>query len=672
VARNSQDPYRPCPCGSGEKFKFCCRDKAREEAIDLVKGRSAEALERAAPEAERCFLEGRRLLDLERADDAIPCFEKAIRLVPIIAAPYNNLALARYIRGEYSEAIALEEKVDRVIDPGNAFALGSLVHYYLIVGRDEEAGRALDRLERCDLPDESQAWKKCEALARLGRHEAILRTALAWRPHCSFFAGIAAANLGRYDEAKGLLEETLGERATVARARESLDLLSKGRGPGTLDGTWTYLDVHEWMYRGGPDRLRDPEQLRRLPGLVRALEIVLNEDPSDPRPLDALRSIGSPRAIELLRKVALGTWGTKDVRFHALMCLGELGVLGKEPVRVWDGNEWRDIRLNSMEIKPPGPAPSTDFAERLAEMSRLNLAERWKEAVALGRRLAEEAPQLPQPRYNLAIALRAIGREEDAEKIIKELVARFPDYLFARAALVSLRIQQKRIDEADELVRTASVPAETTIEGQTTWCAACVQMAFAHKDATQMRDSIRALRSLDPKHPLLKEIDGSFIGSLLEFAEMQELYARRREERARSRLLAPAATLADCLAALPVHELSRIADALGHPARGRKKAILETTLRAMEDPATVRRALGGLSISARSALSWLLSSGGVESFAEFTRRHSAAGKEKSDPLGELRAVGFVAVGTIGGQQSVLIPGDLRGLLAAAFSGAEAR
>jgi hypothetical protein len=23
---SSQSPYEPCPCGSGKKFKFCCRD----------------------------------------------------------------------------------------------------------------------------------------------------------------------------------------------------------------------------------------------------------------------------------------------------------------------------------------------------------------------------------------------------------------------------------------------------------------------------------------------------------------------------------------------------------------------------------------------------------------------------------------------------------------------
>ncbi|HEU4339828.1 MAG TPA: SEC-C metal-binding domain-containing protein, partial [Planctomycetota bacterium] len=23
------EPYLPCPCGSGEKYKFCCRDKHR-------------------------------------------------------------------------------------------------------------------------------------------------------------------------------------------------------------------------------------------------------------------------------------------------------------------------------------------------------------------------------------------------------------------------------------------------------------------------------------------------------------------------------------------------------------------------------------------------------------------------------------------------------------------
>ena len=27
--KNDTDPYAPCPCNSGKKYKFCCRDKGR-------------------------------------------------------------------------------------------------------------------------------------------------------------------------------------------------------------------------------------------------------------------------------------------------------------------------------------------------------------------------------------------------------------------------------------------------------------------------------------------------------------------------------------------------------------------------------------------------------------------------------------------------------------------
>jgi uncharacterized protein YecA (UPF0149 family) len=31
LAVRAIDPYAPCPCGSGKKYKWCCRDKAQKE-----------------------------------------------------------------------------------------------------------------------------------------------------------------------------------------------------------------------------------------------------------------------------------------------------------------------------------------------------------------------------------------------------------------------------------------------------------------------------------------------------------------------------------------------------------------------------------------------------------------------------------------------------------------
>lgn len=57
-------------------------------------------------------------------------------------------------------------------------------------------------------------------------------------------------------------------------------------------------------------------------------------------------------------------------------------------------------------------------------------------------------------------------------------------------------------------------------------------------------------------------------------------------------------------------------------------------------------------------------------FDEFTRRH---GSDKADgdswgwrspesPLGRLKVLGFIAEGTVGGQESVLIPAEVRAAL----------
>jgi hypothetical protein len=294
----------------------------------------------------------------------------------------------------------------------------------------------------------------------------------------------------------------------------------------------------------------------------------------------------------------------------------------------------------------------------MADMVKLTHRKRWAEAVELGRRLSAEAPHLPQPRYNLAVALRELGREEETEEILEELVERFPDYLFARAALVALRVEQERLDEADELVRTAPMPKETTLEGQAAWAAAQVELAIARKDSEGMRQGMAALRSIDPGHPLLEDLDASPAGAVVAFLDRLEENRRRREERARARLLAPAATAADCLSALTVPELQEVARGLGIGARGRRSAVLKAILEAFRDPEAVRLAVARLPENTRAELARLVAAGGVEPFADFTRR--------GDALGALRRAGLVAVGTVGGTESVVVPGDLRPILEAAL------
>jgi tetratricopeptide (TPR) repeat protein len=147
-----ENPYRPCPCGSGEKYKFCCLERDREKLrkapaapLSLLPGydQPPDDLIDAAEEAHR---RGTELVGHLRGREAIPYIEKAISLFPQVPNPHNNLAIAHFIEGDIEKALEVAERVDREIDPGNVFALGQQVHYLILLGRRDDAKATGDRL----------------------------------------------------------------------------------------------------------------------------------------------------------------------------------------------------------------------------------------------------------------------------------------------------------------------------------------------------------------------------------------------------------------------------------------------------------------------------------------------------------------------------------------------
>lgn len=147
------DAYAPCPCGSGQKYKFCCRDKERESRREILRRAPSIVGPDGAPiagldleRAEALHVRAAHLLHDGRGQEAIAVLEKAIRAAPMLPHLYNNLALAQFLIGDVRAAIQTSERVDRAIDPVNTFALGNLVHFHLVAGDDETAERTGQRL----------------------------------------------------------------------------------------------------------------------------------------------------------------------------------------------------------------------------------------------------------------------------------------------------------------------------------------------------------------------------------------------------------------------------------------------------------------------------------------------------------------------------------------------
>ncbi|MEO6807669.1 MAG: hypothetical protein ABI353_00965 [Isosphaeraceae bacterium] len=100
------DPYSPCPCGSGQKFKWCC-----------------QKVESFAEKAERLY-EGNQI------DAALAALDEGLRKVPDNPWLLTRKALIHARRGEVAEAKPLLERVIAT-QPGHIGAHGLLVRAVL-------------------------------------------------------------------------------------------------------------------------------------------------------------------------------------------------------------------------------------------------------------------------------------------------------------------------------------------------------------------------------------------------------------------------------------------------------------------------------------------------------------------------------------------------------------
>jgi len=124
------DPYEPCPCGSGRKFKFCCRGKSEppfiaelrpgldRELDELLRqveigagkeaGSKISSLLRAHPDYHVThYAMGVYLVAVEEDPrEALPYFEKAVEIFPYFAEAHFNLGNAAMKTGDVPKAVA--------------------------------------------------------------------------------------------------------------------------------------------------------------------------------------------------------------------------------------------------------------------------------------------------------------------------------------------------------------------------------------------------------------------------------------------------------------------------------------------------------------------------------------------------------------------------------------
>jgi len=527
------DPYSPCPCGSGKKYKFCCLQKQRERTArenrpsfwtvsageqTEIEGADALVVE-DAHEGFRLCDKGLRLMAEGKFENAIPLFRESIAASPIIYTAANNLALCLFVTGNLEEAIRVQSESRSASPFPNPFGLANLATFHFAAGDEAGAQCDLDEMMRVTLPSVDACVKVCETLARFGRHQAILdaadKSGYASDPNVCFFTGVAAANLGdRRRAEQDLRRVTLGHHK-ADMTRRYLRCLRDGTSPHTVRGDWPYLLPYEVCPKAviEAELKRDEASWASRRIMVDVCEVVLNESADKPdNGINVLACAKHPEATALLWLIAKGTFGPDSLRIAALQCLQERGALDpNQRIEIFLDGERRGTVLTGLRLNPEfrfgEQLPKA--LEKLYEKAVMAGAAKRPDWAAIGAtclKIAKAAPDYFPARYNYAVSLLYRNRMVEAERILRELVAGQPDYLFAHATLLQLLCMDGRLKEAEAFLKATALPKETHPDAMTTWPVAQTLYHEAVKDFKKARDCIRSAHEISPEKPNVKRL----------------------------------------------------------------------------------------------------------------------------------------------------------------------
>jgi len=151
----------------------------------------------------------RELLEAGRFAEAVRILEDLVEREPNFLAARNNLGLAYYYMGLFDKSVKTITEVLEA-EPGNLHALCNLAIFYQHAGEREKLQQLLNLLRKTVPFHPEHVFKLATTLGIVGEHREaykhfrrLLKTGeLSGEPSLHHFTAVAAANIGRFDEAE--------------------------------------------------------------------------------------------------------------------------------------------------------------------------------------------------------------------------------------------------------------------------------------------------------------------------------------------------------------------------------------------------------------------------------------------------------------------------------------
>ena len=623
---------------------------------------------------------------------------EAIRLIPNWSSPRNNRSYVLYFMGRVSEALA---EANAVLEqhPDTLHALKNLVIFHAGLGEDDKAREYstrmtahLDTLPRdADevdmiilvlglMRDDEALWALAQKYLKLDADSLMENSWYAF--------GVAAIRAGHLKEARKLLEkiEQYYEPAAplVAEVRKALKTGKPMSLKPELPGAVLLLplavinEMAEMMGKHMMDELprhvqkKLDEYIQKRPFVINGLFRLLTEPQAAEIIPSLLLSSNQPQVDARLLAFALGDVGTSQQRLQVLSAMAQMNrELPPSPIHFWDEEtgEWHDVdflaQMISDDIELNISPKAAVWAQKAQEAEDVN------DKITFWRKAVEADPKSGYAVHMLGILLIQNGQEDEGKRLARRAIEIDPDYLFAFANLALIEAQKENVDAALELLN--KVAKARVITSQTAFMMHFTLMLLAvqREDFDSARKEFDMAKSIRPDDPLLDDWDTRLrLGEIFSggwLSKWQEESRQRAHDKAMRTRLELNSETPVTLNSLTRDVLGTVAHVWGVNSYGKKAELVNRIIARMHDAEVVKHVWDQLKQEEQEALHWTLENGGWRSWKEFTEKYGDDSEESPhwnyhEPesiIGRIRQAGFLATGTLNGEQVVFVPADLR-------------
>ena len=472
--------------------------------------------------------ESQILMEQGKFDAAITKAEEVLRREPDVKAAHNNLSLMHFYRGGLAKAIEHAEQALKLRD-NDYHALGNLAHFLFVAGREDEARRYVERLKQVEETIPERFLKQAEACATIGDHRGVLDAMQHAREigglekeingHLFYhLAAVAEWRLGRKAEARALWRESLKIAPSFDPAQENLsDSLNAAH---EQNGPW-YFPLNHWLPQktigelmtevkkaagrdGKAINRKTREFLEKHPEVLRQMKHQLEDGDPDGRffAYNVALMAKSPETLAMLRDFALGQKGPDELRLRAVHVLREQEFLPEsEMVRFWLRGDWAELRFQTTKVtfEPSGKLPEEANALMQEAHERL-MNNDGDKAEPLLKKALEIAPDSTTLLNNLAMAYALQKRNEEADRIVRQLFTEHPDYFFGRVGMANIFIREGKYDKAEEILNPLHAAEELHISEATVLYASQADLNLRRGNRKEAERWLSMLEKMDPEN----------------------------------------------------------------------------------------------------------------------------------------------------------------------------